>query len=202
MNENSRYIYIIITAVVLMAVGLYVSYRWKMSKGVRAQESSLTLFDLRGSTSAFDSVQSSATDTLPSDSVIARAKQTKMIYTEVRDIADTEGFRWQTALKDYRFREPAQALLTNLEQDGVVLRDSLRQALETDSTWQTNLKGRTNAQDSLLLFYDERLASWQQRLSEQIELLPTALQAFEAQQISDKEYKRILKQVAALEKKQ
>ena len=200
MNENGRYIWIGVGAVLLMAAGLLISYTWKKNQGVHAQDSDLTLQDLSLSGSS-DSIVSMPQDSIKADSLAALAKKRNQILNEVRHIADGEGFRWQTALKDIRFREPAEALLPNLEQDGAALRDSLEQAMATDSIWVKHLAGHDGAADSLLLFYDEHLNSWQQRLSLQIELLPTALQALEAQQITNREYSTILKQVKTLEKK-
>lgn len=113
-------------------------------------------------------------------------------------MADKEGFRWQTELQQYRFREQAEAVLFCLEQDGEVVRDSLVTLLmDTASVFAQ----RVTPDDSLLLFFDERLASWQERLDTQTQLLPTALQALEAQQISDKEYSQIIKQVSSLQKR-
>lgn len=184
MNENLRYLYIILAAVLLMAAGLFVSYRIKMNRGVRATESNLTLSDLM-SPAATDSVVAEA-DTLADRDTIRLAVERHQREQQIYKIADTEGFRWQTALQKHRFREPAEALLINLEQEGAVLRDSL---------------GGLKDADVVLPLFDQRLATWQQRLSQQTQLLPTALQALEAQQISDREYQTVLNQVAQLEKK-
>ena len=198
MNENWRYLYIALGAVTLMVAGLLVSYRWKMSRGVRPSESSLTLFDLKGQVSSFDSIAPLRSDSVEPDSALNKQLLLKQQKTLVRDMADEEGFRWQTELQQYRFREQAEAVLFCLEQDGEVVRDSLVTLLmDTASVFAQ----RVTPDDSLLLFFDERLASWQERLDTQTQLLPTALQALEAQQISDKEYSQIIKQVSSLQKR-
>lgn len=198
MNENWRYLYIALGAVTLMVAGLLVSYRWKMNRGVRPSESSLTLFDLKGQVSSFDSIAPLRSDSVEPDSALNKQLLLKQQKTLVRDMADKEGFRWQTELQQYRFREQAEAVLFCLEQDGEVVRDSLVTLLmDTASVFAQ----RVTPDDSLLLFFDERLASWQERLDTQTQLLPTALQALEAQQISDKEYSQIIKQVSSLQKR-
>ena len=198
MNENWRYLYIALGAVTLMVAGLLVSYRWKMSRGARPSESSLTLFDLKGQVSSFDSIAPLRSDSVEPDSALNKQLLLKQQKTLVRDMADKEGFRWQTELQQYRFREQAEAVLFCLEQDGEVVRDSLVTLLmDTASVFAQ----RVTPDDSLLLFFDERLASWQERLDTQTQLLPTALQALEAQQISDKEYSQIIKQVSSLQKR-
>lgn len=198
MNENWRYLYIALGTVTLMVAGLLVSYRWKMNRGIRPSESSLTLFDLKGQVSSFDSIAPLRSDSVEPDSALNKQLLLKQQKTLVRDMADKEGFRWQTELQQYRFREQAEAVLFCLEQDGEVVRDSLVTLLmDTASVFAQ----RVTPDDSLLLFFDERLASWQERLDTQTQLLPTALQALEAQQISDKEYSQIIKQVSSLQKR-
>ncbi len=103
MNENWRYLYIALGAVTLMVAGLLVSYRWKMSRGVRPSESSLTLFDLKGQVSSFDSIAPLRSDSVEPDSALNKQLLLKQQKTLVRDMADEEGFRWQTELQQYRF---------------------------------------------------------------------------------------------------
>ena len=92
MNENGRYIWIGVGAVLLMAAGLLISYTWKKNQGVHAQDSDLTLQDLSLSGSS-DSIVSMPQDSIKADSLAALAKKRNQILNEVRHIADGEGFK-------------------------------------------------------------------------------------------------------------
>ena len=186
MEENGRYIVIIAGAVVLMALGILGAYKWEQHKHITRSSATLAMQQ------EFDNSPSGASGAQKPDSVPAEQKTSsadslaqmrrewKETQKKVRGLAEREGYRWQQALTEHRFREPAERCMERLEEEAQVVRDTI------EIRYAQHAK-----RDSLMFFFDEELDSWRSRLREQVEMLPTARQALEAEQITEKEYEKL-----------
>lgn len=73
--------------------------------------------------------------------------------------------------------------MAKMDEESVALRDSL------EEEYASHVE-----HDSLMRTYDRELQRWQERLMQEVELLPTARQALDAEQITETEYRKILKE--------
>lgn len=193
MNENSRYIVLILGAVVLMSIGLWGAYKWQQSRHITRESASLELHDMFDQSAFKSEPTPSKSDTIVADdkqaardSLMKQQQQLQLAQRTVRMAAEKEGYFWQQSLSDFRFREPAEGCMPVLEEHAERLRDSLMVVYES----YENI-------DSLQATYDRELQVWHDRLEQQVQMLPTAQQALEAEQITQDEYKKIISSIPA-----
>lgn len=193
MNENSRYIYLIGAAIVLMSLGLWGAYKWEQGRRV-TRESAIpdAIHPMFNSSNQESQSTPEKTDTIPTDNkkMVADSlmKQRKAFEGQLRSIrheAEREGYRWQQALSQYRFREPAEECMTLLKEHGERVRDSLLGVYKSDE-----------AKDSLMACFDREIDACHVRLLQQVFMLPTAKQALDAEQITQDEYNQIISSIS------
>lgn len=191
MEENGRYIILIVGAVVLMGIGMGGAYLWERHQRVTRSSAVLELDEMFDQSAVQPDATKSTQDTAKTlekapthaDTVKIQRREMPKTVRELRQLAEQEGFRWQQALKEHRFRETAENCMAKMDEESNALRDSL------DEAYATHVE-----HDSLMRTYDRELERWQERLMQEVELLPTARQALDAEQITEAEYRKILKE--------
>ena len=191
MEENGRYIILIVGAVVLMGLVLGGAYVWEQHRRVTRSSAVLELDEMFDQSAVQPGDAKPVQDTIKveqpapthADTLAMQRREMSATVREVRQRAEQEGFRWQQALQAYRFREPAENCMTHMTEENGTVRDSL------DEAYATHV-----GHDSLMRTYDRELLRWHERLSREVEMLPTARQALEAEQITEAEYRKIMKE--------
>lgn len=191
MEENGRYIILIVGAVVLMGMGIGGAYLWEKHRRVTRSSAVLELDEMFDQSAVQAGEAKPRQDTAKveektlthADSVMMQRREMPKTVREVRQRAEQEGFRWQQALQMHRYREPAENCMAKMDEESVALRDSL------EEEYASHVE-----HDSLMRTYDRELQRWQERLMQEVELLPTARQALDAEQITETEYRKILKE--------
>ena len=191
MEENGRYIILIVGAVVLMGIGMGGAYLWERHQRVTRSSAVLELDEMFDQSAVQPDATKPTQDTAKTeekalthaDTVKMQRREMPKTVRELRQLAEQEGFRWQQALQAHRFREPAENCMAKMDEESVALRDSL------EEEYASHVE-----HDSLMRTYDRELQRWQERLMQEVELLPTARQALDAEQITETEYRKILKE--------
>jgi len=191
MEESGRYIILIVGAVVLMALALGGAYVWEQHRRVTRSSAVLELDEMfdqpteqpTASRPKQDTASAEALVPTHADSVAMQRREMAATVREVRQRAEQEGFRWQQAVQAYRFREQAENCMARMTEESGALRDSLEQEYATHV-----------GHDSLMRTFDRELLRWQERLTREVEMLPTARQALDAEQITEAEYRKIMKE--------
>lgn len=189
MEENGRYIAIVAGALVLMALALggayYLEHRGRITRHsatldlqrqvVVVQSSSETTVVPGDTTVVVSPAQTDSTTEVPMDKDV--------LCRQVCRLAEQTCYHWQQKIDAVRFREPAECRLAEMQACGERMRDSL----------QTLYAARKDVA-FLLGKFDAEWQRWYQRLTVQVAMLPTAYDAYEAEQISEAEYKQIQKE--------
>ena len=107
MEENGRYIILIVGAVVLMGIGMGGAYLWERHQRVTRSSAVLELDEMFDQSAVQPDATKPTQDTVKTeekalthaDTVKIQRREMPTTVRELRQLAEQEGFRWQQALK-------------------------------------------------------------------------------------------------------